>query len=62
MGLNIRENLSTFFSSSKRVLIIAKKPTWTEFQTMAKVTGIGIIVVAVIGYIITLIFTFAGIA
>jgi protein transport protein SEC61 subunit gamma-like protein len=60
MDLNIRERLSNFIASSKRVFIISKKPDWNEFQTMAKVTGIGIIVIAVIAYIIFLIFAFSG--
>ena len=53
--------LRSFVDSSKRVLIIAKKPTWDEFQVMAKVTGIGIIIIGVIAYAVYLIFAFSGI-
>ena len=60
MELNIRERLGGFIASSRRVLIIAKKPTWQEFQTMAKVTGIGIVIIAAIGCIIYLFFALAG--
>ncbi len=61
MQLNISSTLRSFVDSSKRVLIIAKKPTWEEFQVMAKVTGIGVIIIGVIAYVIYLIFAFSGI-
>lgn len=61
MQLNIGSMLRGFVDSSKRVLIIAKKPTWEEFQVMAKVTGIGIIIIGVIAYVIYLIFALSGI-
>ena len=35
-----------------RVLRLAKKPSWEEVRKTAKITGIGIIVLGVIGYII----------
>ena len=59
MALNVMEKLRSFIANSRRVLVIAKKPDRKEFETMAKVTGIGIIVIAVIGYVIYLIFAFA---
>jgi len=69
MGLNIggvisrvREMLSGFLNNSRRVLVIAKKPDFKEFETMAKVTGIGILVIAVIAYIVYLLFAFLPIA
>jgi len=58
MELKIMDNLRTFISSSRRVLLIAKKPDWKEFEVMAKVTGIGIIIIAAIGYVIFLFFAF----
>ena len=58
MELHIMENLKMFISSSRRVLLIAKKPDWKEFGVMAKVTGIGILIIAVIGYAIYLFFAF----
>lgn len=49
-----------FFESSKRVLIVSRKPGWKEFSVMAKITGIGILVIAVIGVIITFFFKVLG--
>jgi len=50
--------VSEFIASSRRVLVIARKPNWNEYQTMAKVTGLGILVVAVLAYLIYLLFAF----
>ena len=58
MELHILENLRMFISSSRRVLLIAKKPDWKEFEVMAKVTGIGILIIALIAYVIYLFFAF----
>lgn len=57
----VLKKLAEFIASSKRVLIIARKPNWQEFQAMAKVTGLGVIVIAIIGYIIYLLFALSGI-
>jgi protein transport protein SEC61 subunit gamma-like protein len=62
MELNIREQLGRFWSNSKRVFVIAKKPDWKEFQNMSLVTGIGIIVIAIIAYIVYLVFALVGLA
>ena len=58
MELNVVERLRTFAASARRVFVIAKKPTWQEFQTMGKVTGIGILIIALIAYVVYLIFAF----
>ena len=62
MELHLMENLRAFIASSRRVFVIAKKPDWKEFEVMAKVTGIGIIIIALIGYAIFLFFAFVPVA
>lgn len=62
MELHLMENLRAFIASSRRVFVIAKKPDLKEFEVMAKVTGIGIIIIAVIAYVIFLFFAFVPIA
>ena len=37
-----------------RVLKIAKRPTWEEYQQTVKLTGIGILAIGAIGLIVTL--------
>ena len=49
-----------FLSSSKRVLLVSRKPDWKEYSTMAKITGIGIVIIATIGFFITLFFRLLG--
>ncbi len=44
-----------FLESSKRILLIAKKPSNKEFWAMAKVVGLGMVVIGVLGFIIRLI-------
>lgn len=57
----ILQDFSAFLQSSRRVIVISTKPGGKEYFTMAKVTGIGIIVIAIIGFIIQLIFAITGI-
>ncbi len=52
------QQIHDFLNNVKRIFIISKKPTKEEFMVMAKITGLGIILIGVIGYIITLIFQF----
>jgi len=49
------KKLKSFFESAKRILLIAKKPSNKEFWAMAKVVGLGMVVIGVIGFIIKLI-------
>ncbi len=53
-------DIGKFLSDSKRVLLIARKPGWDEFKTMAKITGLGIIVIGAIGFFVLLFFTLIG--
>jgi protein transport protein SEC61 subunit gamma-like protein len=47
--------IKDFIRESKRVLIVTKKPTKDEFKTIVKVSGLGIIIIGVIGFIIQMI-------
>jgi protein transport protein SEC61 subunit gamma-like protein len=53
------EKISSFIASSRRVLVIARKPTWAEYQAMVKVTGLGVVVIAILAFVVYLIFAFA---
>lgn len=46
------KKIKDFFVSSKRILLISKKPTPKEFWSMAKVIGLGMVVIGVIGFIV----------
>lgn len=50
-----KESISRFMKMNQRVLRVAKRPDRDEFINVAKITGLGIIVIGVIGFIISLI-------
>lgn len=52
--------LSSFAAESKRVLVVSKKPDWNEYKAMAKITALGIVLIAVVGFIVRLIFNLLG--
>lgn len=49
-----------FLSNCKRVLRIARKPDKSEYLQVAKITGLGILLVGFIGFLIMLIGVFIG--
>jgi protein transport protein SEC61 subunit gamma-like protein len=60
MEEEIQENLWTkfkrFLIECKRVLLVTKKPTPIEFKTIVKVSGLGIALVGLIGFILQMIY------
>jgi len=48
------EKLKSFFAESRRVLMVTKKPGMKEFKMAAKITGIGMILIGLIGLVIRL--------
>ncbi len=49
---NIIERLKGFLSQSKRVFQITKKPSRQEYMAIVKVTGLGIIIIGLVGLVI----------
>lgn len=54
MNLN-KESITQTLKQYKRVLYISRRPDRDEFLNVAKITGIGIIIIGVIGFVITLV-------
>jgi protein transport protein SEC61 subunit gamma-like protein len=50
-----KESISRFIKMNQRVLRVAKRPDREEFINVAKITGLGIIVIGVVGFVISLI-------
>jgi len=46
--------LKTFVLESRRVLAVTRKPSRLEFTTIVKVTGIGIILIGLVGFFLQL--------
>ena len=59
--MSVQESFDKFAKESKRVLRVARKPDGEEDTNFAKVTGIGIILIGLIGFIIVLIGQLIGI-
>jgi len=49
-------DIKGFLEDTKRIFTISKKPTKEEFLAMLKVVGIGIIIIGIIGYLVSLLF------
>ena len=49
------QNAKQFIAECYRVLRITKKPTSTEFQTIVKVSGLGIVLIGLIGFFLQLV-------
>ncbi len=51
----VKENwvkLKSFSKECRRVLKVTKKPNFEEFKTVTKITGLGMLVIGTIGFII----------
>ncbi|MGF7117838.1 protein translocase SEC61 complex subunit gamma [Methanobacterium oryzae] len=59
MNIN-RESTAQFIRQCRRVLHVSKKPDREEYQQVAKITGLGIILIGVIGFIISIIAQLIG--
>jgi protein transport protein SEC61 subunit gamma-like protein len=55
MKISIFQKLKDFGKECIRVLKVTKKPTKDEFKTIVKVSGLGILVIGLIGFIIQII-------
>jgi protein translocase SEC61 complex gamma subunit len=53
--------VAKFFSDSKRIFVVSRKPTKEEYQRMLLVIVIGIVIIGIIGFLVQLIFTLLGI-
>ena len=58
--MKLQEAFGNFVASSKRIFIVSKKPDNEEFWQTAKVTGLGIIIIAIIGFIVYFLFAVLG--
>lgn len=52
------EVMESFIQRSLRVLRVSYRPKSDEFWMIAKITGLGMLLVGLVGFIITVIFTF----
>jgi protein transport protein SEC61 subunit gamma-like protein len=55
-----KESALSFLKQCQRVLRVSKKPDTEEYVNVAKVTGIGIIIIGTIGFVISIIAQLIG--
>ena len=53
--MQLYARFSRFVSECRRVLKITRKPTWPEYTMLAKVTGLGILVIGMLGFVLTIV-------
>ena len=53
MNLN-KKSIIDFIKLCKRVLHVSKKPGRDEFLNVAKITGIGVLIIGAIGFVISI--------
>ena len=53
MNLN-QKSVVDFIKLCQRVLHVSKKPGRDEFQNVAKITGIGVLIIGAVGFIISI--------
>lgn len=51
---SVFSKLKRFIEESKRVLIVTKKPSKVEFQTIVKASGLGILIIGFIGFVLAM--------
>ncbi len=48
-------SMNTFFFQCKRVWVTMKKPTMKEFEMISKVSAIGILIIGILGFLVSMI-------
>ncbi|MHA1784268.1 MAG: protein translocase SEC61 complex subunit gamma [Candidatus Helarchaeota archaeon] len=56
MPFNLIEKVNTFIDNSKRVYRLAKRPTFKEARLILRVSGLGVVILGFVGYVIKLLF------
>lgn len=50
----IHQRIKSYIIECRRVLKVTKKPSKEEFKTIVKVSGIGMIIMGLIGFLVTM--------
>ncbi len=53
--MKLLTSTKSFFERCKRVWLVLKKPTKQEFEKVAKVSAVGILIIGALGFLISII-------
>ena len=51
--MQMYQRFKKFAAECRRVLKVTRKPTWPEFSMLSKVTGLGLLVIGLIGFLLS---------
>lgn len=54
----LMESLKSFALKSKRVWMVMKKPTKKEFELVSKISAVGILIIGVFGFLVSIIMSY----
>ncbi|AEG17438.1 Preprotein translocase subunit secE [Methanobacterium paludis] len=60
ISMSSKESIVNFLKLCERVLHVSRKPGRSEFINVAKVTGIGIIIIGAVGFVVSIIAQLVG--
>lgn len=55
MPFDLENRAKTFWANSKRVMKMARKPTLKEMRLILRITGLGVVVIGAVGFVVKLI-------
>lgn len=55
MPFDLENRVKTFWANSKRVMKMARKPTLKEMRLILRITGLGVVVIGAVGFVVKLI-------
>ena len=61
LKMEIQQKVVNAYKDTRRILRLTRKPRGSEFNETAKITGIGMFTIGLVGYILFVIFKIAGI-
>ena len=56
--MSVLDQIKDFIQKAMRVLRVSYRPTQDEFYTTLKITGLGMILIGLLGYILSIVFSF----
>jgi protein transport protein SEC61 subunit gamma-like protein len=57
---NVIGRIKSFWLQAKRVMLVSTKPDPDEFKISLKITGLGMIIIGMIGFVVFMIFALIG--